>query len=190
MRQGADVGASGIGSVRPICSTIIGLLLLGAVFLWAVEPLDAQLKSSLPKPTGEIVLTVTGENFQTNAPGRAEIDWQMLKGLGVRTLKTSTPWTEGTPEFKGVLARDLLDHLAIKGKTARAIALNDYAYDIPLSDLRKYPVLLAYEMNGKPLQVRDKGPIWLVFPLDQFAELRNRITQRKMVWQLVELRIK
>lgn len=166
-----------------------GLLMLGAVFLWPTGPLNAESKSSLPKPNGEIALTVTGENLHTNAPGRAEIDWPMLKSLGVRTLKTSTPWTNGTPEFKGVLARDLLNLLAVKGKTARAVALNNYAYDIPISELRKYPVLLAYEMNGKPLHARDKGPIWLVFPLDQFAELRDRSTQRKMVWQLMELRI-
>jgi len=163
--------------------------MLMAAFLLPTGPLNAQSKSSLPKPKGEVALTVTGEILHTNAPGRAEIDWQMLKSLGVKTLKTSTPWTDGTPEFKGVLARDLLDLLAVKGQTARAVALNNYAYDIPISDLRKYPVLLAYEMNGKALQVRDKGPIWLIYPMDQFAELRDRVTQRKMVWQLVEFRI-
>ncbi len=168
---------------------MIGFLVLGAVFLWPMGPFNAQSKSKLPKPKGQIALTITGKNFHTNAPGRAEIDWQMLKSLGAKTPRTSTLWTDGTPEFKGVLARDLLDLLAVEGKTVRAIALNDYAYDIPISDLRNYPVLLAYEMNGKPLRVRDKGPIWLVFPMDQFAELRDRITQRKMVWQLVEFRI-
>ncbi len=99
-----------------------GLLMLVAVFLCSIGPLKAQSESPLPKPTGKIALTITGENLHTNAPGRAEIDWQMLKGLGVKTLKTSTPWTNGTPEFKGVLARDLLDLLAVKGKTVHAVA--------------------------------------------------------------------
>ena len=183
------MGASGIGSSRLSFSATIGLLVLGVVLLWPTGSLNGQNDTALPKPKGEIALTVIGENLHTNAPGRAEIDWQMLKSLGVKTLKTSTPWTNGTPEFKGVLARDLLDLLAVKGKTVRAVALNDYAFDIPISDLRRYPVLLAYEMNGKRLLLRDKGPIWLVFPMDQFAELRDRTTQRKMVWQLVELRI-
>lgn len=174
---------------RTTTFAISGLFLLVAAAPWPAPPPNPQTRSSLPPPRGEVALTVTGENINTNAPGRAEIDWRMLEGLGVKTLETSTPWTDGTPVFRGVLASDLLALLGARGKTVHAIALNGYAYDIPISDLTSYPVLLAYEMNGRTLLVRDKGPLWLVFPLDQFAELRGHETQRKMVWQLVELRI-
>jgi hypothetical protein len=143
----------------------------------------------LAHPQGTVILTITGRIGRTNAPGRAELDVAALERLGARTLQTSTPWTDGQPIFKGVLGRDLLDLVEANGRTVRAIALNDYVYDIPISDFENYPVLLAYEMNGRPLKARDKGPIWIVFPLDQFEELRDRLTERKMVWQLTQLRI-
>ena len=51
-------------------------------------------------------------------------------------------------------------------------------------------MLLAFEMDGQRLEPRDKGPLWIVYPLDQFGELRTRATERKMVWQLKELQVK
>lgn len=168
----------------------VALATIAVLCIWSRSAVNAESGSDIPKPKGEVVLTVTGQIGRTNAPGRAEFDWDMLKTFDIKTLNTSTPWTNGTPVFKGVLVLDLLEHLSAEGTTVRAIALNDYIHDIPISDFRRYPVLIAYEMNGLPLKRRDKGPLWLVFPLDHHAELRNRATERKMVWQLIELQVK
>ena len=51
-------------------------------------------------------------------------------------------------------------------------------------------VLLAYRMNGELMRVRDKGPLWIVYPQDQFPELRSKEIQSKWVWQIKELRVK
>lgn len=170
-------------------------LLLAIAAVTLAEPLSAapfpsSKQSNQPRPGGEILLTVVTQSGEQRTPGSYPFDRAMLEEIGSTFVQTSTPWTNGTPLFRGVLARDLLRSLGTEGKIARAVALNDYRHDIPLSDFFDYPVLLAYEMNGKPLPVRDKGPIWLIYPLDQFSELRNRMTERKMVWQLVELQIK
>jgi hypothetical protein len=45
-------------------------------------------------------------------------------------------------------------------------------------------------MNGEYLEIRDKGPIWIVYPRDQFSELRNSMVDKKWVWQLSELEVK
>ncbi len=153
-------------------------------------PVIAAEQLSLAEPKGEIVLTVKSSAAGDRSARVHHFDRASLESLGSTFLQTSTPWTDGTPLFRGVLVRDLLRSLGTHGEVARAIALNDYRRDIPLGDFFDYPVLLAYEMNGQALSVRGKGPIWIIYPLDQFDELRNRITERKMVWQLVELQIK
>jgi hypothetical protein len=45
-------------------------------------------------------------------------------------------------------------------------------------------------MNGQYLHVKDKGPLWTVYPRDQFPELRNSMTDKKWVWQLKELEVR
>ena len=172
----------------------------GALFLPAVvasftavvltaSPIASSEQLSLAEPQGDVVLTVTTSPTGTAAAEVFRLDRAALEAMGSTFLQTSTPWTDGVPLFRGVLVRDLLRRLGTEGEMVRAIALNEYRYDIPLSDFYDYPVLLAYEMNGEALPVRGKGPTWIVYPLDQFGELRNRITERKMVWQLVELQV-
>ncbi len=175
-----------LGSRRFRCPA---LLLAGLLFA-ALSLTETRAKDALAPPSGEVILTVSGTIARGNTPHGAKFDRAMLERLGLTTLATSTPWTNGVPTFTGVLARDLIDRLGATGNTVRAVALNDYAYEIPVADLLRYRVLLAMEMNGERLQVRDKGPIWIVFPLDAHDELRNRTTERKMVWQLTELQFR
>jgi hypothetical protein len=144
---------------------------------------------ALPKPSGPVLLTVTGRIRNTNAAGAARFDRAMLEALGVRRLATSTAWTEGRTEFEGVLARDLLDAVGAEGGSVLATALNDYAVAIPLDELRRYPVLLALKMDGQYLKIMDKGPIWIVYPRDQNKELQDSLTDKRWVWQLRELRV-
>ena len=138
----------------------------------------------LAPPEGNVLLTVTGSIANTNASGKAELDSRLIETFGVTRLQTSTPWTEGRPVFEGVLMRDLLEGLGAEAKKVTVVALNDYKIDIPAEDFSKYPVLLATKMDGKPLRIRDKGPLWLIYPQDDFPELQNKPTQAKWVWQI------
>ena len=63
-------------------------------------------------------------------------------------------------------------------------SLNDYSVDVPAEDAEKYDVIVAYKQNGEYMRVRDKGPFWLVYPLDQYPELQNEQTATKMIWQM------
>ncbi len=148
----------------------------------------ARAQAELPKPSAGVILTVTGSIANTNQDGKAEFDAAMLEKIGTARVQTSTPWTEGRPTFEGVLMRDLLERLGARGTTVTVVALNDYKLQIPTADFTKYPVLLASKMNGETLRIRDKGPLWLVYPQDEFPELQNKPTQAKWVWQIKEIR--
>lgn len=148
----------------------------------AAEPLQT--------PSERTILTVRGAISRTNVPGGAAFDRQMIEGLGMSTLRTSTSFTDGVTQFEGVLVRDLIAAVEGKGETVRATALNDYAVEIPMDDFFKFPVMLALKMNGSYLTVRDKGPIWIVYPRDQFKELTGEANNAKWIWQLKELQIK
>jgi hypothetical protein len=138
----------------------------------------------LPRPEGKVILTASGNIGVTNAPGKAEFDRALLEALGESRLETTTPWTEGRHVFEGVSAKTLLEALDASGSQIRALALNGYAVVIPITDLLRYPVLLAVKMDGKPMRVRNKGPIWIVYPYDEYEELRDPTINPRWVWQL------
>lgn len=99
-------------------------------------------------------------------------------------IVTATPFMPGKTTFEGVLLRDLLKAAGVTSPKLVMTALNDYSVEVPLSDAMNYDVIVAYKVDGKYMRVRDKGPFWLVYPLDQHAELQNEATSTKMIWQM------
>ena len=163
-------------------------LALAALLLGLIAP--GAGAAELAKPTGPVILTVTGAISVTNAPGKAEFDLKMLEAMGIDRLATSSDWTDGTPVFEGVAAQKLLEAVGAHGRTLSAIALNDYAVDIPADDFTTYPVLLAMRMNGQALTPRDKGPIWIVYPRDDHPELKDPKINDRWIWQLKGIDVK
>ena len=113
------------------------------IIAFAAVPAAVAIAEPLARPTGPVVLTITGAITETNAPGKAEFDQAMLDALGADEVKTSTEWTEGTPTWQGVRFSKVLDAVGAKGTTVVATALNDYSGEIGIDLIRDYPVLLA-----------------------------------------------
>lgn len=153
---------------------VIGL----AMFMMAAMPAAAD--------DSTVVLRVTGNI----AGGPVSFDLDSLRDLPEATLDTSTVVTDGTHRFTGFLMRDLLDRVGASGEHVTASALNDYAVDIPVSDFRDYDVIVAYAMDGTPLERADKGPLWIVYPRDDHAELQDIRFDYRWVWQLSGLEIR
>jgi hypothetical protein len=167
------------------------LLLTGALALRVgAAPLASIAADGLAPPRGRVVLTVTGAIGKTNGPARAEFDIDMLEHLGLSSLRTWTPGTEGEIEFEGVWARRLMKAVDARGTEVHAMALNDYEYTIPLEDFDRYDVLLATRVNGQLMRIRDKGPIWIVYPWSGHPELDDFATREKSVWQLSALHVR
>lgn len=144
----------------------------------------------LPPPEGEVVLRISGAVTRPNVGDEAHLDRAMIEALPVHVLETTTAVTDGVSLFEGVLMRDLLELAGAEGGTVTAIALNDYAIDIPAGDFSAFDVLAALVMDGETLTPRDKGPIWIVYPRDDFAELQDIRYDYRWVWQLVHLEVR
>ena len=168
-------------------SFIGSLLGAAAILMFALAPVAAQ---PLPKPKERAILEVSGKIKVTNGEDKASFDLAMLESIGIAKIKTTTAWTEGTPQFEGVSLKALLDRIGASGDTITAVALNDYKVEIPIADFSRYPVILAYRMNGDLLRIRDKGPLWIIYPQDDLPALKTKETQSKWVWQIKELRVR
>lgn len=144
----------------------------------------AAAAAGLIAPTGEVILTVTGKITVTNAGSAATYDMAMLQALPQRATTTETPWTKGPVTFDGPLGSALLDQIGASGTTLKITALNDYVVDVPIADFRKWPVILATHKDGKAMPVRDKGPIFVIYPFDLDRSLYNEKIFARSAWQV------
>lgn len=142
---------------------------------------------ALERPKGRVILTVSGRIGIRNAEKTAEFDMDMLAALPQHTFSTKTPWYPEAHQFTGPLLRDVLAAVGAQGKNLRAIALNDYKVDLPVGDALKFNLVLARLMDDKPMPVRDKGPLFLIYPFDADETLRNERYYSRSAWQLKAL---
>lgn len=156
-----------------------GMLCAGTIFAAFEAAAD-----SLPTPSEDVVLTVTGRIAETNGDGVALFDLPMLYEMGATQIETTTIWTEGPQVFEGVPLVDLIAALGAEGSVIAASALNDYTVEIPLSDIIPGGPILAYAQNGEPLSVRDKGPLWVIYPYDDKAEYQSEVIYARSIWQV------
>ncbi|MFN3261333.1 MAG: oxidoreductase [Pikeienuella sp.] len=122
-------------------------------------------------------------------PGAApvELDRAALEAMPVTMIETSTIWTEGVRTFTGVLLADLVASQGIRSEMISAVALNDYAVEIPLSDAEPGGPIVAYMLDGAAMSVREKGPFWIIYPYDSDAKYRTETIYSRSIWQLTRI---
>lgn len=140
-----------------------------------------------PADTGKPILTVTGK---VGSPSGVTFDREALEKLGLVEIETTTPWHTGKVKFEGVPLKVLMKYVQAFGSTLQALALNDYSTDIPMEDFEKYNVILALKRDGEYMPVRDKGPLFVVYPFDSAPELKSQKFYSRSAWQVKSMIVK
>ncbi|WP_027468723.1 molybdopterin-dependent oxidoreductase [Deefgea rivuli] len=128
----------------------------------------------------KIILTVNGKSPVTEV----QLTEAMLAKMPQKSMTLNTPWYPTQQTFEGPLLRDVLKLANIKSGNITLKALNDYAISIPVGDALQYDVIVARLLNGKPMSVREKGPLFIVYPFHEHEELRKTDYYRRCSWQL------
>lgn len=141
--------------------------------------------AELAAPTGPVLLTISGAIENSNSEdGNASFDLEMLQALGAETIETSTIWTEGTQSFEGVSLLALMEAVGATGDLLQATAINDYSVEIPKEDWVENGPIVAYFNNDEEMSVRDKGPLWVVYPYDSSPNYQTEVIYSRSIWQL------
>ncbi len=113
-----------------------------------------------------------------------------LMALAHATVNTENEFVDGMTAFSGPLGRDVLALVGEGGSMVVLTAVNDYAVEVPIEDFVNYDVVFAMSADGERFSRRDKGPIWVVYPMSDFAELQDPVYNARLIWQLVKVEIK
>lgn len=163
---------------------------LAVTSLVGVAGVSPSFAATLAEPKGKVILTMSGKIANTNKDGTAQFDLAMLEQLGTQSFETTTPWYDGKVKFEGVPMAKLMEFVGATGSAITVKALNDYATDIPMEDFKKYPAILALKRDGAYMPVRDKGPLFIVYPYDSDADLKHQRFYSRSAWQVAQIIVK
>lgn len=144
---------------------------------------------ALDAPKERPILVISGKITTKNAGEVARFDMKMIEALPQHSFTTSTPWFDKPVKFTGPLLADVLAAVKASGSNVSAVAINDYRITIPAADAAKFQVIVARLIDDKPIPVREKGPLFVVYPFDSSAELRTSTYYERSIWQLKALDI-
>jgi len=154
-----------------------GLAAMGLATAWPAA-------RALSAVTGPVVLEVGGKVSNVNLDGKACFDMAMLAALPQSSFSARTPWYAERRTFTGPLLRDVLAAAGARGTLLQMRALNDYRVEVPWEDAQRHDPILARLLDGQPMAVRDKGPLFLIYPFDDHPELRSAVYYSRSAWQL------
>jgi hypothetical protein len=160
------------------------IIALSALFV--VGATAAQDLPPAPKP----LLTISGKIAAVGNDGVVQFDRQSLEALGMIAIETNTPWYKGPVKFEGVSLDKLMKSVGASGDRVIVLALNDYSTEIPIEDFAKYKAILALKRDGEYMPVRDKGPLFVVYPYDDNPELRSQKFYGRSAWQVARMIVK
>lgn len=186
-RAGGGMAAGlrrGLGALLPGLSLV---WIAAAALVWIAPA--AQAGGPLAQPQEAVILTLSGAIARGNDTGEARFDRPMLEALPQHEFATSTVWTEGVSTYSGVLLRDLLAAVGAEGEALVAHGIDGYSATIPLDTVTDDGPLVALLVDGAPMSVRERGPLWIVFPYDDNPMYRNDTTYGRSVWQLTRIEI-
>ncbi|USD34806.1 MULTISPECIES: hypothetical protein [Vibrio] len=160
-------------------ATRFSILVIGVVL--------ASMVYALPVPEGDPILWVSGDITQSNTADGVEFDSAMIKQLEHGVIKTSNHVVSNVVEYQGPTLSALLDYVGAQGSTVKVIAWDEYVVSIPVSDIKKYGVLLATHEDGTKMTIDDKGPFFVVFPFTDHPEIQTDLFYSLSVWQVREI---
>jgi len=113
-----------------------------------------------------------------------------LLALPQITVVTKNDYVDTAATFQGPRLRAVLEPLNVgPDATLKMVALNDFSSNVPAVDAFGYDVILAVLRDGEPMSVRDKGPIWVIYPMDDHPELQDDSFNGRLVWQLKSIAV-
>src|SRR5450830_208169 len=166
--------------------------------------------------TGPVLLTVTGAIGNGNrGPLDPALDQMMAKqklqfsrahtfdfaalaALPQTSIKPTLEYDNKQHELSGTLLADVIAATgAMTGKPATLDillrAIDGYAVQVALTDLRKYRYIVATHLDGKPIPLGGLGPLWAVYDADRFADIMERPLSARFAlcpWGLYHMEVK
>lgn len=121
----------------------------------------------------------------TNGEETKSYTFEDLLAFEQEIVETTNDYVDELATFQGPSLLSLLEASDIdRDAEIKLSAINDFTISVPAEDAFLYNVILALLRDGEEMSVRDKGPIWVIYPMDDNPDLRDEQYNGRLVWQL------
>lgn len=111
-----------------------------------------------------------------------------LQAFEQTSILTANDFVDGRVTFTGPLLQDVMADAGLDPDGMVLLtAADDYQVEVDAQEFTRYGAILALTQDGQMLSRRDKGPIWVIYPMSDFKELQDPVYNGRLIWQLVRI---
>jgi hypothetical protein len=156
-----------------------------------VLPPSLRPGDSIPGPTEKVVLTLYGDLVVKNGGDTLQFDMPTLEKLGIVEYAVHDPWLKSEVTYTGVLMSELSKFVGATDSATKVhiVALDDYQIDIPFTEIKKWPILLATRVNGEYMSIENSGPTRIIFPYHAYPEIDPVKYDDLWIWNIKSMEV-
>ena len=139
-----------------------------------------------PVQAGDTRLIVDAHGDPSKTRAFADADLMALPQI---EFSTSTIWTNSKVSYSGPSLAAVLEVSGAPDGALRMTAVNDYKVDMPRAQVEPNAPIIANRINGAPFSIREKGPLWLMFPFDSDERFQTEEVYSFSIWQLTGIQV-
>ncbi|HEU0021363.1 MAG TPA: molybdopterin-dependent oxidoreductase [Dehalococcoidia bacterium] len=145
----------------------------------------------IPAPSGEVILTISGNLSVTNVGDSLQLDMPTLERLGLVKYSVLDPYLNKDTAYTGLLMSDLARVLGVTepAEVFHFVALDDYQVELTLAQVQRWPILLATRANDEYMSVENSGPTRIIFPYDTHPELNPIRYNDLWIWNIESIKV-
>jgi hypothetical protein len=103
-------------------------------------------------------------------------DFAALAAMRSVTIRPTLEYDGKPHTLRGPLLEEVLRKAGVRQEQAALVmrAIDGYAPEASLADIRKYRYIVATHLDGKPMAVGGLGPLWVMYDADRFPEMAGK----------------
>ena len=145
----------------------------------------------IPLPSGEVILTITGNVSVTNVGDTLQLDMATLERMGLVKYPVLDPYLNEENVYTGLLMSDLARVLGVTGpeEVFQIVALDDYQVNLTLAEFQRWPILLATRNGDEYMTIENSGPTRIIFPYNTHSELDPVKYNDSWIWNVASINV-
>jgi len=164
-------------------------LLRGSLMFFCIMVYTACAAVAQSSIDSDTLLRISGQIVSPEGQDFVDLDRSELEALPQVTFETTTIWTDTAINFSGPALGDVLASVGAGQERVLLFAENGYNIEFPREHLESAAPIIATRINGAPFSLREKGPLWLVFPYDSDPVYRTETIYAYSIWQLTSIEV-
>ncbi len=135
---------------------------------------------------GDKTVLLMGKHLSETAPPKITIK-ALEANFTLHTVETYNPWEKRTEVYTGIWVSDLIKTYGQGTTSLKLTAIDDYQVTLNNEEWQNLRILLATKVNGQYIDVKNKGPMRVVFPDYDAANKHYELSLPKWLWMIKRL---